>query len=86
MDGTAWTEVDIENYQQIDDPALIRLYAKHNLGESGPEERAQYLMCRYLNLSENEEVQIAKTSAMHGKPAAMKLLEKIVIRDLEKQN
>lgn len=82
----SWTEIDRAGYKQIDDPALIRFYAKHNLGEAGPEERAHYLISGFLELGNPDLAQITRASTLHGKPAAMKLLERMAISELDKMH
>ena len=87
MDGdVAWTEVEVRGYKPIKDKALDRVYLKAGMESAGPEERAQYLMSRFLTLNDEDNVQIARASAIHGKPAAMKLLEQMAIKEIDKRN
>ncbi len=78
-----WTEPDVANYRQIEDPALSSLYEQAGLAEAGPEERARYLVEEFLNLTMTDDSAIMRMAAVQGLPKAMNALEQLALAAAE---
>ena len=81
--ASVWTEEEIGNYRQLEDPTLDSIYEKARLSNN-PEDRAKYLAEEVLDLTMTDHDLIMRTAAQEGRPAALNLLERIAIESRTK--
>jgi hypothetical protein len=74
-----WTLKEIQEYAPRQYQPLLELYEKAGLKDALPDSRAEYLAERVLNLTMADHDFLLSTAAQKGRPAAMNLLEDLVI-------
>jgi len=78
-----WTVKEMQKYDPREYKPLWDLYERAGLKCALPEKRAEYLRTKVLKLPQTDYEQLMKKAAKKGKPAALNLLEDMVIANLK---
>ncbi|HLD15572.1 MAG TPA: hypothetical protein VJB94_03255 [Candidatus Nanoarchaeia archaeon] len=78
-----WTKEEIGSYTPIESKKLVELYEGLGINKYDPEKRAEFL-AEKLQLTMTDHDVIMRTAAEKGKPAALNLLEEMVLAEPKK--